>query len=548
MVHVQIFVLVFLTPHDAGQLMLAGHRVGAVLGKDHRAAVQGHAPTVHLSAEGSLGIHNVHAAHDIPAIVAVQADKVGKLLALAVVGQAHHYDGIGARTLLGVDLMCQIKQRLEVGFGSLARTLGLIQDAPRNDTGVVLVAVDHVDQRSLVVLQQLRGGLLLKPTDLLAVALTGGQEIHRAFHKANGGNLVDDKEALLIGHLVQLLSVGIVAGAEAVGTDPLHQLIIALDGGQIQTAAADVGVLMLAEAAQIDGLAVQKEVAVLDLKGADADLLMVFVHNGLAIGDANNKAVQVGSVDIPQPDILDMQRAALAIGMCDLFCTVIHIHADGMVTVRCNGVGNIGVGAAEAVYYAEVQYALLGQRHQLDRAVDAGIVVKVKVRHGHFFAVGQGGRASGGQHGLIQLIVCQNGQMVMLVIAHDVGDGSVKGQEAALMRCDLDTVYKDAGMVGHRAEANGNVLALPLAGNKEVGLVPEIAAILAGVLIGKEIAERCRHRHGDALGQGHRPALVHTLTLRIEGETPHAVKADYTAGAGFTGVQQRFVLHGIFSS
>ena len=113
---------------------------------------------------------------------------------------------------------------------------------------------------------------------------------------------------------------------------------------------------MLAEAAQIDGLAVQKEVAVLDLKGADADLLMVFVHNGLAIGDANDKAVQVGGVDIPQLDILDMQRAALAIGMCDLFCTVIHIHADGMVTVRCNGVGNIGGGAAEAVYYAEVQY------------------------------------------------------------------------------------------------------------------------------------------------------------------------------------------------
>lgn len=125
-VHIQVLVLVLLAPHHAGQFVLAGHGVGAVLGKDHRAAVQNLCPAVHLFAERRLGVHNAHAAHHIPAVIAVQADEIRKLLALAVVGQAHHHDGIGAGAFLGVKLVGQVKQRLKVCFGTLAGALGFV--------------------------------------------------------------------------------------------------------------------------------------------------------------------------------------------------------------------------------------------------------------------------------------------------------------------------------------------------------------------------------------------------------------------------------------
>ena len=136
--------------------------------------------------------------------------------------------------------------------------------------------------------------------------------------------------------------------------------------------------------------------------------------------------------------------------------------------------------------------------------------------------------------------------MVELIVAHNIGNGCVERQEAALVGGNLHTVDKDAGAVGHRAEAHGDVLALPLAGDKEIRFVPEIAAILAGFLIGKEITEGCRHRHGDALGQVQRPVTVNALAFGVKGKAPHSVQTYHAAGAGIAGIQQRFVFHGQF--
>ena len=543
MVHVEVLVLVLLTPHDAGQLVLGGHGVGTVLGEDHRAAVQDLCPAVHLLAEGGFGVHDAHAAHDVPAVVAVQADEVSELLALAVVGQAHHDDGVGAGALLGVELVCQIEQGLEVSFGALAGALGLVQDAPCDDRGVVLVAADHIGQRVLVVGQQLRGGLLLEPADLLAVALIGGEEVHGALHEADGGDFVDDQEALFISHLVQLLGVGVVAGAEAVGTDPLHQLVVALDGGEVEAAAADIGVLVLAEAAQIDGLAVQQEMAVLDLEGADADLLGVFIDHGTAVVDADDDIVQVSSVDVPQLCVLDDEGAFLAGGLSNLGGAVVQLDGDFVVAVGGDGVIDLSALGSQAVLHGVVEDTLGGQSHQLDRAVDAGVVVEVKVGGGDLLAVGQDGGVAGGQHVLVQLVVQQDAELVELVVADDVGDDCVEGQETALVLRHFHAVDEDAGVVGSGAEADGDVLAAPLAGHEEVSLVPEIAAVLAGLLVGEEIAEGCRNGHGDGLRQTVGPVGLNAFALGIEAEAPHAVKADDAAGGGNDRVQQGLVVH-----
>lgn len=179
---------------------------------------------------------------------------------------------------------------------------------------MVLVAGDHIGQGSLVVFQQLGGGFLFKVAHLFAVALVGSQEIHRALHKADGRHFVNDQKALFVCHLVQFFGIGVVAGAEAVCADPLHQLVIALDGSQVQAAAADVGIFVLAKTAQIHRFAVEQEVAILNFKGTDADLVKIFIDHGVAIGNADDEVVQVSGVHIPQLSIPDEENAVFMIG------------------------------------------------------------------------------------------------------------------------------------------------------------------------------------------------------------------------------------------
>ena len=175
--------------------------------------------------------------------------------------------------------------------------------------------------------------------------------------------------------------------------------------------------------------------------------------------------------------------------------------------------------------------------------MDAGVVVEVEVGSSDLLAVGQHSGLAGGQHVLVQLVVQQDAELVVLVVADDVGHDCVEGQEAALVLDDLNAVDEHAGMMGGRAETDGDVLAAPLAGNEEIGLIPEIAAVLAGLLVGEEVAEGCGNGHGDALRQAVCPVALDALALGVEAEAPHAVQTDDTAGSGSAGIQQRLVVH-----
>ena len=112
---------------------------------------------------------------------------------------------------------------------------------------------------------------------------------------------------------------------------------------------------------------------------------------------------------------------------------------------------------------------------------------------------------------------------------------------------NFHAVHKHAGAVGDRTEADGNILAAPFTRNKEIGFVPEIAAVFAGLLIGKEIAERSRDRHRDGFGQSDVPAGIHTVAFGVELKAPHAIQADNAACSGSAGVQQRFIFHSVVS-
>ena len=292
---------------------------------------------------------------------------------------------------------------------------------------MVLVAGDHIGQGSFVVFQQLGGGFLFKVAHLFAVALVGSQEIHCALHKADGRHFVNDQKALFVCHLVQFFGIGVVAGAEAVCADPLHQLVIALDGSQVQAAAADVGIFVLAKTPQIHRFAVEQEVAIPNFKGTDADLVKIFIDHGVAIGNADDEVVQVSGVHIPQLSIGDFQSAGFAAGFGHLGGAIQHFHRHIMAAIRGYGIVYLGTAVHQAVGHLKIQNTLFGQGQQLDRAVDTRVIVEIKIRCRNLFSVRKGVGLACGQHVLVQFIVGQHSQLVVLVVPHNLGHVGIKG-------------------------------------------------------------------------------------------------------------------------
>src|SRR5699024_8173961 len=191
----------------------------------------------------------------------------------------------------------------------------------------------------------------------------------------------NNQEAFFVGHLIHLIGIGVMAGAEAVRADPLHALIVTLDCDKVQPAAAQVGVLMLAKAAQIDRLAVKQELAVRALKGTHAGLLIILIHNGGTIHNPHNKVVQVGSVHIPQMGVCNVEGAGLAGALGNLVALgVVDLNHTVVVAVGHNSVIHIGVGAIQVVNNREIGDLFFRQAKQLDRALQAGVVVEVEIR------------------------------------------------------------------------------------------------------------------------------------------------------------------------
>ena len=69
--------------------------------------------------------------------------------------------------------------------------------------------------------------------------------------------LVDDEEAVLVGEHQRFLCIRIMRRAEAVRVDPFEELEIAHQHHEVEAAAVQHEVFVLAEALQKDGLAVE---------------------------------------------------------------------------------------------------------------------------------------------------------------------------------------------------------------------------------------------------------------------------------------------------
>ena len=171
---------------------------------------------------------------------------------------------------------------------------------------MVLIPLDHFLHGGLVVLhQQVHVGAVAE--EAVGFSRARRQEVGDRAHHAHAGHLVDDEEAFLVRHPIPFLGVGIMAGAEAVGVQPLHALIIPLGHGVAETPAKDIRILVLAKALQVNRLAVDQNPFLFDGDGADADLGVVPIHGLISLFQENGQAIEISVPHLPQMGLLHRQ-------------------------------------------------------------------------------------------------------------------------------------------------------------------------------------------------------------------------------------------------
>ena len=181
----------------------------------------------------------------------------------------------------------------------------------------------------------LRGG-----TDrLVGVGRPRPTQEHPATHaeiEADRRRLVDDDDALPVGLLQDLLGIGVVGGPERVGADPAEECEVVQHGGVVVAAAVDVQILVLAEAPEGEGLAVDEEPCALDPDGADAHRERVAVDDDVAVDQFGLEVVEVPA---PGPPELRRRHAEFALGPVGGSDLGPRRHRGADTDAGCTGVG-----------------------------------------------------------------------------------------------------------------------------------------------------------------------------------------------------------------
>ena len=203
---------------------------------------------------------------------------------------------------------------------------GSFGDAPQHDARVVLVAGDELADRLPV---GLPGGVVDGVRGEGGEPLAAEDPAAQADVEADGGSLVDHDDAAPVGVVQHLLGVGVVRGAERVGAQPVQQREVMHHEYVVVALAAHGGVFVLAEAPEVERLAVDEEARAVDLDGADADRQRIGVHRSVAI--APQQDGQIVEVTFTRPPRAGIQHGELPLaagGPC--------------------GLGAVGVGQHEA--------------------------------------------------------------------------------------------------------------------------------------------------------------------------------------------------------
>ena len=216
------------------------HGVCAVFAHHHGLVLL--CPEIHFLIQAIAG--GVHVAGKVvPAVVAVDADDIhgagGDILRIVVLAAD---EGNGA--VLRVQLMRQLIQRVPIIVGILREVLQirLVAKAPQHHAGVVFVPMDHLGKHLPV--------MLCNGVFLIRIHRSPAADAHRR-------GLVHDQNALPVAQIVELLGVGIVAGAHGIGIGPVDEVYVLHVQHRVKAASMGGKVLVLAKALEVERLAVQ---------------------------------------------------------------------------------------------------------------------------------------------------------------------------------------------------------------------------------------------------------------------------------------------------
>ena len=194
------------------------------------------------------------------------------------------------------------------------------------------------------------------------------------------GRLVDDDDPVPVRVLEHLLGVRVVGRAEGVRAEPLQQREVVDHEGVVVRLPADRGVLVLAEAAEVERLLVDQEARPVDPHGPDADRQRVRVDRRVSLDvELDSQVVQVALARPPGPDVVDPELARRAGRACDLASLGVAEHDRdlGLPAARLDLVAHGSGRAVEARRHGHVLDVRRGRRVEPDRPVQAGVVEEV---------------------------------------------------------------------------------------------------------------------------------------------------------------------------
>ena len=405
-----------------------------------------------------------------------------------------------------------------------------------------MVLVPRNELLDRLAMHELRGG-----TDrLLGIGRPRAAEEEAATHaevEPDRSRLIDHDDALAVGMVQHLLGIGVVRGTERVGPDPGEQREVVDHCGIVVTAAVDVQVLVLPEAPEVEGLAVDEEAGALDPHGADADRERVAVDDVVVVNQLDLEVVEVATARAPELRSRHAQRTVGALRRGDHDAPgVPKSHADG----RCAGVGDLHFVADDAGplvnvgHHRDVVDAGAWRRGQPDAAVEAGVVEEVVVLALPPRPVGQSLHHARRDRLPRQLVVDDDREPALLARCHRGGHVRLEGRVAALVLGDEGVTDPHRGAVGRRVESQHDPLSGPAPGNEDVPLVPDVADMIVQLGIHQDVVEAARNRHASGVGQGGPPpALGPAHSGGVGREAPDAVESLGLARDGVLWSQHR---------
>ena len=475
--------------------MQACHSVCAVLAHHHGLVLL--CPEIQLLIQAvASGVHVTGKV--VPAVVAVDADDIhgagGDILGVVVLAADE-----GDRAVLRVQLVRQLIQRVPVVVGILREVLQirLVAKAPQHHAGVVFVPMDHLGKHLPVML---RKGIFLVRIH------------HRPAADAHRRGLVHDQNALPVAQIVELLGVGVVAGAHGIGVCPVDQIHVLHVQHRVKAAAVGGKVLVLAKALEIERFSVQKHLCAPHLNAAHAKGLVVDIRPA---GDVQGVQVGRAGSGLPEMHFRDGDRAFCALGACN--GVAVRIQHRDLDRRAAGGFDRVLHRAVHGGHYGHILDILFWGGVEHHRAVDARIVEEIKVRA----VLGCGGALGGFHAGDARVVRAKEGQLSVLV-AHRQGavvypvvagegqqcslagmqqGGNIcfKGGKAALVLCNELAVQPDLCGVSHRAEPQHHPLPCAEGGQGDFALIP-CPAVVAAQGGGLVVLVVVAGGHGDGLG------------------------------------------------